>query len=330
MAFGTVSVTLEQIGEALAATIDQRSDQVFDMTSKNNAVYRAMKENGNIRPYEGGNIIRELLHYDGNTSYTRYSGYETAKVQPEQILGDLQYDPKFIMMSTTISGPEMLRNSGPAQIIDLVDQKAKQVIAAGANGLDTDLMSDGTADGGKQIVGIQSQISTNPASGTIGGANRADFTFLQHQRYRALTDGGAIKAASNIIPYMNRLHIRCVRGNDMPDVILMSNEDYGFFEESEQGKRRYDDARTANVGFEYYKYKGAMVVPGGQGSNIPANLTYFINTKYLSFRTHKNRFMSKLGGARRPVNQDAEIQLIGTACALTSSGPMLQGILTNS
>jgi hypothetical protein len=52
-----------------------------------------------------------------------------------------------------------------------------------------------------------------------------------------------------------------------------------------------------------------------------------LNTKYISFRPHRDRNFVPIGGERQAVNQDAVTKLIGWAGNLTSRGPQFSGVL---
>jgi len=54
-----------------------------------------------------------------------------------------------------------------------------------------------------------------------------------------------------------------------------------------------------------------------------------LNTKYISFRPHRDRNFVPIGGERQAVNQDAVTKLIGWAGNMTSRGPQFSGVLTN-
>lgn len=331
MAIGSISVT--EAGEIITTTLRSRTGELVDNTTKNNPVLRRLKERGKIKPWRGGRTILQEIHYSGNTTYRRYRGYDNLNIVPSETIGSYEFDPKFVAIAVTISGEDLLINYGEAQVIDLLEARIENAQAELANGLDVDLCSDGTADGGKQIGGLQLLVASNPTSGTVGGATRATYTFSQNQRYQALTDGGAVKASTNMTLYMDRLWLKCLRGTDSPDLILMDNNDYSLFEASTQALQRITSVMgtgQAGVGFEGYKYKGADVVPNGQGGNIPANTTYMLNTKYLFLRPHEDRNMEVVGGDRVPMNQDAVINIIGFAGNMTGSWFAGQGILTNT
>lgn len=241
------SVSISEIGEIITTSLRSRTGELVDNTSKNNPVLNAMKKRGKIKPWRGGRSIVQEVHYSGNTTYKRYRGYDTLNITPSEVIGSFDFDPKYVVIAATISGEELLINYGEAQIIDLMESRVENAMAELSNGLDVDICSDGTADGGKQIGGLQSLVSTNPTTGTVGGANRATILFARNQRYQGLTTGGAVKSAANIRLYMNRLWLQCLRGNDAPDVILMDNIDYSFFEDSTQGLQRIMGDRKSVV-----------------------------------------------------------------------------------
>ena len=81
------------------------------------------------------------------------------------------------------------------------------------------------------------------------------------------------------------------------------------------------------LGFTTLKYYGAgksvdVVLEGGIGSNMPANVSYFIDTRALKFRYHPDRNFSTLGKKQMPINQDAIVQHVGFMGNLTLNNPL--------
>jgi len=85
------------------------------------------------------------------------------------------------------------------------------------------------------------------------------------------------------------------------------------------------------LGFPSLEYMDAdIVLDGGIGGFAVAKTAYFLNTKYLFWRPHTDRDMVPLDPSKRhAINQDAEVQIIAWAGALTCSGQMFQGRLTS-
>ncbi len=58
---------------------------------------------------------------------------------------------------------------------------------------------------------------------------------------------------------------------------------------------------------------------------MPTHSGYFLNTKYIFFRPHRNRNFVPIGDERMSTNQDAIVRLIGWAGNMTASGLQFQG-----
>jgi hypothetical protein len=230
----------------------------------------------------------------------------------------------------TINGLEMLQNSGEEQIIDLFDARLDVAEASIENLISTGIYSDGTANNGKQITGLQAMVVANPASGVVGGIDRGTWSFWRNQTFDFSSDLGASASSSNIQTGFNRLYAKTSRGSDVVDLILLDNNLWGFFMSSLQNIQRFPgSSKMAELGFVASKYMNAdVVLDGGIGGNIPTSTGYFLNTKYIFFRPHANRNFVPIGDERMSTNQDAIVRLIGWAGNMTASGLQFQGIMT--
>ena len=295
-----------------------------------------LKQRGNVKTVSGGNIItQELMYNDPATANSGfYSGYDTIDITPNSPISFAQFDLKQASAAVTISGFEMLQNSGKEAIIDLLEGRIQIAEAQLQNTISASIYSDGTGSGGKEITGLQAAISKTPTTGTYGGINRANWAFWRNVAFDATTDGGAAASSANIQSYMNRVAVQLVRGTDRPDMIVADNNYYRFFLESLQAIQRVTSEDSAAAGFTSIKYMGAglncdVFLDGGIGGSIPTNTMYFLNTNYLFFRPHKDRNFVPIGGDRQSVNQDAVTKLIGWAGNLTCSGAQFQAVLSD-
>lgn len=333
MAFpGTLSSDV--ISDIVATTIESRSGIIADNITNNNALLRRLKQRGRIKTASGGDcILQELMYEDSSTNNAMYySGYEPLNITPNSPISASRWDWKQAAAAVTISGLETLQNSGKERIIDLIDARMEIAEAQMENLISAGIYSDGTGSGGKQITGLQAIIADSPSSGTVGGIDRAQWTFWQNLVFDASTDGGTAATSANIQSYMNRLAVQLVRGTEGPDLIVADNNYYRLFLESMQAIQRVTSEEMAAAGFASLKYYGAgratdVVLDGGVGGNCPANHMYFCNSKFLFFRPHANRNMVPIGGERAATNQDAIVKLIGWAGNMTASGCKFLGVL---
>lgn len=324
MAFANAAVS-----DIIATTIQSRTGTIADNVTKNNAILMRLKERGNIKPFSGGNVILQELSFQANGNAGWYSGYDLLPIAAQDVISAAQYDIKQAACPVTISGLDQLQNSGREQIIDLLEARVNVGEASMANLIAQGLYSDGLSAGGKQIDGLLKQVSQAPGTGTVGGIDRLTWSFWRNQTFDASVDGPAATSATNIQAYFNRLWAKCVRGNDRPDLIMVDNVYWGFYMASLQAIQRFTSSETAKLGFVTIKFMDADVcLDGGIGGFMPASVAYFLNTKYIHYRPHRDRNMVPLSpGQRYSVNQDAAVQILAWAGNLTMSGGQFQGVM---
>jgi hypothetical protein len=289
-----------------------------------------------VKTFSGGNVIlQEIMYNDSTTNNTNsYSGYEVLNVSQNSPISSAQFSITQYAAAVSISGLEMIQNSGKEAIIDLLDGRMMVAEAQLANRIGADIYTDGTGNSGKNLTGLGAAVPDAPSTGTYGGINRANYSFWRSQKYSGVTDGGSAVSASNIQSYMDSLAVQLIRGTDKPDLIVADSNYYRLYLQSMQSIQRVTDGgnSTQGAGFASLKYYGAgmasdVVLDGGIGSAATANHMWFLNTKYLMFRPHVDRNFVPIGGERQAVNQDAIVKLIGWAGNLTSSGPQFCGVL---
>ena len=315
------------ISDIIATTIESRTKSAQNNLTNNNALLMRLDERGNIKPISGGStILQEIFYNDPNTNFANsYSGYETINISPDSPISASQWTLKHYADSVTISGPEMLQNSGKEQMIELLATRVEIAEARLRNRIDVDLHGDGTGNGGKNLVGLAAIISTTPTSGVVGGIDRSTWTFWQNGAYTSTGLTGGAATAANIQASMNTVALSRVRGTDHIDLIYAGTTAYSLYLNSLQAIQRITDDKFGAAGFSSLKFYGGagsadVVLGGGIGGNQTATRMDFINTKFLHFRPHKDRNFVAIGGDRQAVNQDAVVRLIGWSGALTTSG----------
>lgn len=342
MPFANSSIT-----DIIATTIQNRSGELSDNVTNNNALLRRLKSKGNVRPFGGGNVILEEIVYTDATTINAnsYSGYEILNITPNSPISAAQFSIQQYASAVTMSGLEMLQNSSKEAIIDLMEGRVKVAESQLMNRLDYDCYQDGTGNSSKNITGLAAAVPDTPTTGTYGGISRSSFAFWQSVKYSGATDGGAAVSASNIQQYMTALAIRLVRGSNKPDLYIADNTYYQYYVNSLQAIQRIsnsDGSGSAGAGFgpSLKFYGGGMsadvVLGGGVSGAVSASQStsgatsahmWALNTDYIFFRPHRDRNFVPIGGERQAVNQDAIVKLIGWAGNITVSNSSLQGVL---
>lgn len=312
------------LSEAITMTQSNRSGVLADNVTKNTALLFKLRKRGNVKPYGGGRSIVQELNFRENSTFAYYSGAETLNTAATEVFTAAEFNMKQAAVAVTMTGKEMLENAGEEQVIDLLDARMENAEITLLNNIGIDCYSDGTGDGGKQIGGLQLLIADSPSTGTVGGIDRSSWTF-----WRNIANGTASAlSATNIVTNMNTVYNQLVRNAEKPDLVCADNTAYRLYEESLQAIQRIADPEMADAGFESLKYKGAAVcLDGGVDGGAPSSHMYFVNTKYLHFRPHRDRNFVPIGGERESQNQDVIVKFIGWAGNLTLSNAYLQGVL---
>lgn len=318
-------------------TIESRTKNAQDNLSNNNALLLRLSERGNIKTISGGStVLQEIYYNDPSTNFaSSYSGYETINISPDSPISAAQFTMKHYADAVTISGPEMLQNSGKEQMIELLATRVEIAEARLRNKIDLDLHGDGTGNAGKNLVGLSAMISTSPASGTYGGIDRATWAFWKNVANTGTSTVGAACTASTIQQAMNKTALAVVRGTDHVDLIYAGTNAYSLYLSSLQTIQRITDDKLGAAGFSSLKFYGGagsadVVLGGGIGGNQGADRMDFINTKFVFLRPHKDRNFVPIGGDRQAVNQDAIVRLIGWSGALTCSGAQFNATLATA
>ena len=312
--------------ELVSTTFRKHRKEIVDNVSKNNALLRRIYAKGQVRKEDGGLTITAPLDYAENGTYQRYSGYDVLNIGASEVISAAEFQWRQIAINVVANGMELRTNSGDSRIINLVKSRMKNAMRTFKNNFSSDVYSDGSL--ANQINGLQALVA-NAGTGTVGGIDSSTWTFWRNKVQSAaapLQGGGAIvPGPTTIESLMLPLWLSLTRGDDQPDLIVMDNNYFTFFEQSQTSIKRYTDETKANAGFVSLKYKGADVIFDG-GSGIPANTAYFLNTDYLELVVHKDADMTVMDELK-PYNQDAAVVPVLWMGNMTVTNRALQGVM---
>ena len=312
----------QNYNDIFTTTLENRTGKLADNVSDNNALLHRLRAKNKIRPISGGSKIVEELEY-GEGDMVWYGGYDAINYTPKQLFTAAEYSLKLCAVPVAISGEDMLKNSGPEQMIDLFEKRIENAKKTMLNQMSVAVYGDGTEGNGKSIGGLKLLVADSPTTGTVGGINRAT-AGNEFWRNKALTADAAL-TSDTILANMDKLYMQLCRGTERPDLIVTGAGLYSVFESALTPMQRFSDSKMADAGFENLKYKNTDVLcDNGQ---CPDNKMYFLNTNYIYLRPHKDRNMAVIGGERLAINQDAMYKIIGWAGNMTMSNAGLQGVL---
>lgn len=317
------------LSEIVTSTLRDRSGETADNVSKGNPLLMQLKANDGWQTAEGRSIVQELEYSEGRFQW--YAGYDILDISPSDVFTAAEYPWAQAAGLVAANGLEIdVQNVGKAQIINLFAGRIKNAQRTMRNQLTFGMYSDGTAFSGKIVGGLQLLVADNPATGTVGGINRANFSFWRNQFFRGTTDGGGAISATNIQGYMDELFLRCTRGTDKPNMIIADRNTYKFYWNSLQAIQRITDGSSSKqgAGFRSLDFTGVPVYYE-DNAGIPDRHMYFLNTDYFKLRYAPKRNFTPLP-QERAYNQDSFVQMVLWAGQLVTSNASLQGVLNNN
>jgi hypothetical protein len=314
------------IGEMLTVTMYKRSKKMADGISKNIPLLKFMKDNQKL--VSGGESILEEQLFAENPSYQRYSGGETLNTSTTEQFTAFRFLWKQVAVAVVINGLESdVQNTGPEQVFDLLEKRIEAAEYTMMNQLASDIESDGTADGGKQIGGLGLLVPSAPNSGTVGGIDRGTYTWARSQLLDA-SDSSITLSKDTIQSFYGICVDALTRNNERPTLIYAGGTHYRWYRESLQVIQRImkvGDGTVDTIGGGELEFMGIPVINGGgyQGIATPT-VTRFLNMNHLFFKTASKRNFVPLK-ARDSFNQDATVRYLAWAGNMTGRNLFLHG-----
>lgn len=309
-------------GEITTTTLHNRRRRLADNVLNHNALLRHLNERGQVNITDGGETLVEELEYAENDTFMYYSGYEILNVSPSDVLTAAEYNWKQAAVVVTISGEQQRKNSGRERMIRLISARVRNAEKTMVNNTSIGIYSDGTGSAGKQFGGLQLLVADNPATGTVGGIDRATNSFWRNQVETGVT------GSTNIQAKMNDAWLKTVRGADRPTIIVADSVFFNYFKASLQTIQRINQPERGTSGFTSLEYAGTNgSAPVMYDDTCPASHMYMLNSDYIFWRPHRDANVTALN-VRESVNQDAIVRPIVTMANMTLSNAARQAVLT--
>jgi len=309
--------------ELLSTTLSIYRKTLEDNIMSANPLFYWLSAKGRKKELSGGNKIVVPLRYGLNETVKSYEGYDTLDVTPQTGISAAEFNWKQIAGSVSISGAEERKNAGESKIIDLLRAKIEQCEDSMIENLDEMAFGDGTGNDSKNILGLKAIVAVAPTTGTLGGINRADYSWWRNQ-YDATGYSAWGGASDTAIAAMREMYNKASKGNIHPDLILTTRSIFGKYEGACALNERFTSTAVADAGFENLKFKGAVIM---FDEYCTTAYMYFLNSRYLNWTVHSAcDFLNT--PFIRPENYDARVSQVLVMGNLVVSNCKQQGILS--
>jgi hypothetical protein len=186
------------------------------------------------------------------------------------------------------------------------------------------MYSDGTGSGSKEIGGLRHLVATDPTTGTVGGINRANFTFWRNQQASGIKTTSAFDNLRAVMRSQYNLASNGVQGQH-PKFGTTTRTVFEGFEGLLLANERFTSKADGDGGFknEILKFKGMLL---SYDNDCPTGIMYLLNPKFLQLAYAKGHWY-KASPSVEPANQTVKVfKVHAIANLITTNARMLAAI----
>lgn len=253
-----------------------------DCVSKRVPIFNWLRKSEAFAPWSGdGKFIYEEVFTQLYDSQMQALGpYEEINLAPFSGVELVPFQYKELVFPITITEREMKQNSGKAQAINLIKSKTKLAELSMSAALENMLIGDGTAQGGKVMLGLEAIMPDNAAAGTLGGFSRTTNTWLRHN---SVSGAPTTLPFDNLRAKMSNITNSSTWGTQRPQIYITTQTVYEGYETLSYGKYMpTDKGGAADLGFQGdLLFRGKPVV---FGDYVAAGRMYALNSEALKLR----------------------------------------------
>lgn len=311
----------DQLDQLISTTFDKVKPVLSDQITKETSLLAALNSRSRVTE-DGGLTIRRPLMYALNDTVKSYSGYDLIDTTPQDGFGYAEYQYRDFAGSLTIDGDTIRKNSGSAQIINLLQAKMDQLRLSIEDKLDSMLFADGSGNGGKDLLGLAAIIDD---SGVLGGIDSSTEDWWKS----VVVDTPVDLTTTDGVKVLNNVYNTLGLNRSKVDFEFTTQDNFEAYEALALPNIRFSDLRMAELGFQTIAHKGAEVIfesrspqPAGSGGGY----WYFINSDHLEFVQHRDAWMSQTEFVR-PYNQDAKVMLVISMGQLITDNRRAHGVI---
>jgi len=308
----------EQLDNLYTTTWRYRMKEVQDAIFDATPFWAFIAAKGRRRTIAGHRSILVPIMYDKSKTVTSIAKGDTISTTENEFLTMANYNWKIIAGSVVRYWEDDRQNRGQAAILSLLNAKMDNLRLTITDKFEVDLFLDGTGNGGKDIGGLSLYVPTVPTSGTIGGINRANFSWWR-SKTKTATGSFAVYGKDELRTAIND----CTTGADSPDLLLTDQTDWERLATETEDQKSIVNQKVGDSVFDSIRFWGRDVM--WSPSCSPANAFYLINTKYLEWIAdeYANFTMTEWKAIPNQLDRVAQVVVVGN---LVLSNSRKQGI----
>lgn len=319
-------------GQLLTSTLAKRSKAIQDITYNATPLTAILFDEGRIKEKRaGGAELRIPVEFD-KLSAQWFTGYDMLQVSPKELLGSAVFNWSRVVGMFSLNGTELMFNSGEEEIIDLMEFYLNSAEKSVKEAWETAIVGDGTADGGRQLIGFGAAVPILPNTGIYGGIDRGTVTNWRTTTYNIASGGVSGYTtwdSTTARPIIDRITLARSRGRNYPKLYIADALAWEAISAATVAHQRIVDERMARLGFQGYIWETPagpvnLMAAGGIGNVMPANTIFGLDPSTWGIYTFPGQEFVPFhpGNGLRPVNQDAIAQGVVWSGQLVQENPL--------
>ena len=318
--------------QLLTAAVARRSRAIQDIVYNATPLTRILRDEGRIKTKRaGGPELRIPVQFD-KLQAQWFTGYDKIEITPKELLNSAVFPWSRVVGMFSLTGTELLYTRGEEEIIDLMEFYIDSAEKSVKEEFETSIIGDGTAQGGRQMIGFGGAIPILPNTGTYGGIDRANVPNWRTSTFNIASgdvSGFTTWDSTTVRPIINRISLNRSRNGRYAGLAIADALAYEPIDASFVAHQRLASERLARLGFAGLTYMtpagpADIVAAGGIGNVMPANTVFGIDTEGLAIYEFPGQSFVPFhpGNGMRPINQDAVAQGIVWSGQMVLENPL--------
>lgn len=319
-------------GQLLTAATARRSSRVQNIVYNSTPLTAILRDKNKIQVKRaGGPELRVPIQFDKLTAQW-FTGYDKIEITPRELLNSAVFPWSRVVSPFSLNGTELLYTRGDEEVIDLMSFYMDAAEQGVKEEFEVALVGDGTAAGGRQMIGLGGAIPILPNTGTYGGIDRASVANWRTSTFNIVSGdvaGFTAWDATTVRPIINRIALARSRNGRYADLLIADALAYEAIDASFVAHQRIVSERLGRLGFSGLTYITPagpvdIMAAGGIGNVMPANTVYGIDSDGLALYEFPGQSFVPFhpGNGMRPINQDAIAQGIVWSGGLVLENPL--------
>lgn len=312
-----MSVDFNQVlDNVVSTTLPLYIDTTVDNTFLSIPLAIRLLERDNVKKEGGTEIIQPFIH-DEMVSHW-YKGTGPLTISRKDTQTGMRFDWAQAQCPIMIPMGHILMNAGQYAVSSLMTSVMQQAEVSLRQSIGRSIFSDGTADGGAEIIGLRQAISD------VGLYGKIDRSTPEGSKLVSYIDavGGAVTLAR-----IQKAYGKASLAPEYPDLIVTTQAQFDVVWSLVNASERLSraDGALGEMGFPAIRINNALMVVD---QLCPAGEMHLLNTKWIKMVFHSQRMFS-LEGPFPLAEQDARLWRLHVMMAMIVQSPRLCSKLVN-